>query len=87
MSFSLIALNLKGIDGLFSGVLRCYAWVRPSDDLLALDACKPTTLRESLRVTVETWNERLWNLAGERTARVLARSTQGANLDDMIGDG
>lgn len=90
MSFSFCWLNLKGIDGLFSGVFLCCSegqGQRDGVELVAVcgDGCgMRTTARASLRAGGEVVKARHWGWLALRTWRTQDRKANGLSFEAMV---
>lgn len=84
MSSSFCALNLKGIEGLLSGVSRCYELLSKVNGRRRSSSYEHTTLRLSLRITAEHWKARLCWRGAIRATRVPVRSVHGASLEAIL---
>jgi hypothetical protein len=82
MSSSFVALNLKGMEGSFSGELRC--WSCQYSVCAFVGVCTGhTTFRLSLLGAAKTRKCRCCGLVELRNVLAALRRAHGANLDDI----
>ena len=81
MSSSFVALNLKGMEGSFSGELRCWSSQYSGEYMEA--EWGPTTFRLSLLDGAKTRKCRCCGLVELRNVLAALRRAHGANLDDI----